>query len=140
MNAEAARRSMDMLRSCAERCTAVLNDPDIHSTPPARGWSGQAGLPHGDAQPTGGQAQVVGGRAGKDLGDAVVDPPAGTAEHEEVAAAQLDVGERARAAVDAGEAERAGVAQAERDHRSVGRLLAILVQAEAGAGRIEGCG
>ena len=55
------------------------------------------------------------------------------AEHEQVAAAQLDVGERGGAAIDAGQAEHARVAEADRHDRRVGRLFAVLVQPELGA-------
>ena len=58
-------------------------------------------------------------------------------EHEQVAAAHLDVDERPGAAVDAREAERARVAEADGHHRRAGRFLAVLVQAESGAGGIE---
>ena len=51
--------------------------------------------------------------------------------------AQLDVGERAGAPVDAGQAEHARVAEADRHHRRGRRLLAVLVQAEVRAGRVE---
>ena len=71
------------------------------------------------------------------FGHAVVDAAVDAAEHEQVARAQDDVGERARAAVDAGQPEHARVTEADRHDRRVGRLLAVLVQAEAGAGRVE---
>ena len=58
-------------------------------------------------------------------------------EHEQVAAAHLDVDERPGAPVDAGEAERARVAEADGHDRRVRWLLAVLVQAERGAGRVE---
>ena len=80
---------------------------------------------------------LVGRGAGEHLGDAVEDPAARAAEHEKVAAAQLDVGERRGAPVDARQAEGAGVAQADRDHRRVGRFLAVLMQSKPGAGRVE---
>ena len=59
------------------------------------------------------------------------------AEDQEVPAAQLEVGERGGPAVDPGEAEPAAVAEADGDDRRVDRLVAVLVQPEAGAGRVE---
>ena len=70
-------------------------------------------------------------------GHAVVDEAGRTAEDQEVAAAQLEVGERGGPAVDPGEAEPAGVAEADGDDRRVDGLVAVLVQPEAGAGRVE---
>ena len=76
-------------------------------------------------------------RVGVHLRDAVVDQAVGPAEHEQVAAAHVDVGERGGPAIDAGEPEHARVAEADRHDRRVGRLVAVLVDAEAGARRVE---
>ena len=61
----------------------------------------------------------------------------GAAEDEQVAAAELEVGERGGAAVGTGNAEGAVVAEADRDDRRVGGFLAVLVEAELGARGVE---
>ncbi len=63
-------------------------------------------------------------------------PSRRTAEHEQITRAKLDVDEGRSSAIHTCETKHARIAEAYRNHRSIGRLLGVLMETESGLGLV----